>query len=249
MNDPYESLISSGNYSFLYTPTSIPTNETEEYFNEEYVGCLCTDICRADCPCYSRTGTIYEDGRIVQINDMPSYECNANCSCASKCSLKLVQFGPNSNMDIRWTEKKGYGLFAKSRIPKDSFICEYAGEIIGKNEAELRYHNRAVVGESNYIFWAREHFGDKTIETIIDPTSIGNIGRFANHSCKPNCNLLLIRIDCAYPKVCLFSNRIIDAEQEITFDYGSCESVQPSLIENPCHCEEANCKGKLTEDL
>ena len=55
-------------------------------------------------------------------------------------------------------------------------------------------------------------------QEVIDPTSKGNLARFINHSCQPNCitekwNVL--------GEVCIgiFANRDINEDEELTFDY------------------------------
>lgn len=41
----------------------------------------------------------------------------------------------------------------------------------------------------------------KHLQTFIDPSQKGNIGRYLNHSCDPNCEILSIRIDGPIPRL------------------------------------------------
>ena len=50
-----------------------------------------------------------------------------------------MQKGPNSNLVIVEIKGKGEGVIAGDDIARGEFICEYAGEVIGENEAGLRY--------------------------------------------------------------------------------------------------------------
>ena len=59
--------------------------------------------------------------------------------------------------------------------------------------------------------------------TIIDPAYIGNVGRFANHSCSPNCCLRIVHVNTSVAHVALFARRPLASLEEITFDYGDGE--------------------------
>ena len=67
-------------------------------------------------------------------------------------------------------------------MAKGSFLCLYAGEIISTKEARQRWQKQKANGEGNYILVINEHItvADKqqTLKTTVDPTRIGNIGRF-----------------------------------------------------------------------
>ena len=42
--------------------------------------------------------------------------------------------------------------------------------------------------------------GGRLTRTIVDPTVLGNIGRYLNHSCCPNLAMLPVRVDCMVPR-------------------------------------------------
>ena len=69
--------------------------------------------------------------------------------------------------------KTGLGLFATEVIPKHVRIFEYTGNIITNAEAD------AMPGKPRYLYnLSRTH--------TLDGSPRSNIGRYANHSCKPN---------------------------------------------------------------
>lgn len=237
--DPYEDLPLE---NVIYTTENIPIKETEELFNDIFSsGCKCNNLCLepAKCTCIKQSINykINDNNKPAQIKSIlhtnyilnPQktiiYECNQNCKCSKICGNKLVQYGPRNHLEIKQCKaQKGHGLFTNKNILKGNFICEYAGELITKTEATKRFKHNEEKNTMNYIICAKEFFGDSLQETIIDPTYFGNIGRFLNHSCDPNCELIPVRIDSLVPKLCIFARRDIEENSELTFDYGDGES-------------------------
>lgn len=138
------------------------------------------------------------------------YECNTLCSCPSFCHNRLVQFGPRKYLEIIDCSSTGkrFGLTTKKDIPKGGFICEYAGEIISQEEAKIRHRLNDNSNKMNYIICLNEFSTDSIndsncIKTYIDAGHISNIGRYLNHSCDPNCELISIRINEIIPKICM----------------------------------------------
>ncbi|EZA53874.1 Histone-lysine N-methyltransferase SETMAR [Ooceraea biroi] len=211
-------------------------------FEAEYsVGCSCVEKC-SNCSC-TRGPDNYINARIVDEKLAgPVFECNAYCTCGPNCGNRLVQNGPLSCLTVRQHPDKGLGLFTTKLIKKGQFICEYAGEVIGLEEARRRVEankHKAM----NYVLVVSEHVGDRAIATCIDPTYFGNIGRYANHSCWPNSSLVPIRIEGIVPRLCLFASRDIENEEEVTFDYagGAMANSVHYLSDTPCLCGSSNC--------
>src|SRR5881409_4218716 len=73
----------------------------------------------------------------------------------------------------------GWGGFATKRIPKNTRIIDYAGEKISNQESLKR--------ERRYIRKGHIWCFKLTNRTVIDAGVGGNVARFINHSCRPNC--------------------------------------------------------------
>lgn len=258
LSDDYEHVYDG----IFYIAESIPTNDTKQYFEEQIRnGCSCETECSVDsgCSCLTMSGCIYNTTdrnnlttySIEEIDDKkPIYECNSRCKCSgSLCGNRLVQFGPRLNLTITDAGKKGYGLTTTRDLKKGNFICEYAGEIISKKQAEVRHRQNCRSGKMNYIFCVSEHYGDETIKTFIDPSIFGNVGRYINHSCEPNCGLYVIRVDSIVPKLCIFTKTDVKKSTELTFDYGNQNSVfvKDGNLQNGimCLCNMPTCKKYL----
>jgi hypothetical protein len=80
---------------------------------------------------------------------------------------------------------------------------------------------------------------------VIDACSKGNLGRFINHSCEPNCRTEKWTVD---GEVCigLFANRDLIEGEEITFNYNY-ERVGGAVAKK-CECGSANCRGFIGGD-
>lgn len=86
---------------------------------------------------------------------------------------------------------KGFGLFAGQDIKKGSFLCLYAGEVISTKEARERWRDQLEQGRDNYILVIKEvtSRGDRqeVLKTTVDPTRIGNVGRFMSEQRRAEC--------------------------------------------------------------
>ena len=153
-----------------------------------------------------------------------------------------MQKGPILGLLIEKFAKKGFGLKTSTMIPKNTFVCEYAGEIINQEMAEKRSKN----DDMNYILQIREKFGENSVQdTWIDPTIIGNIGRYANHSCDPNLRLVPVRVEHFSPKIALVASKDIQPNDELTFDYGYSETKTAQNGTRECFCNAHNCRKYL----
>jgi SET domain-containing protein len=99
--------------------------------------------------------------------------------------------------------RSGLGLFATQPIKNGAFIVEYSGKRITHAEAERREARGA-----RYMFELNSRW-------TIDGSSRGNLGRYANHACRPNAESALVR-----GKLILRAIKAIAPDDEITYDYG-----------------------------
>ena len=82
-------------------------------------------------------------------------------------------------IEKRRSKIHGWGVYATRAIPKNTRIIDYAGEKISNQESlrrELRYIRRGHV-------WCFK----LTNRTVVDAGVGGNVARFINHGCRPNC--------------------------------------------------------------
>ena len=141
-----------------------------------------------------------------------------------------------------------WGLFAMEDIEAHEMVIEYVGEIIRFQVAELRekQYERVGIG-SSYLFRVDDENiidGIKHTHTPLTPffflfclfawgpngmlaTKAGNIARFINHCCTPNCSAKIIQVH-GEKKIVIYADRFIAAGEEIT--YGALTSHLPGLM-------------------
>jgi len=76
----------------------------------------------------------------------------------------------------------------------------------------------------------------------IDASRKGNLARFINHSCEPNCKLSEWRVAGAL-KVGFFALRDIGVGEEITYNYSLLST--PNTKRRACKCNSLSCKGHM----
>ncbi|XP_074605306.1 SET domain containing 1 isoform X2 [Brevipalpus obovatus] len=127
-----------------------------------------------------------------------------------------------------------WGLFALEPIAADEMVIEYVGQMIRPVIADIREkkYNEMGIG-SSYLFRV-------DYETIIDATKCGNLARFINHSCNPNCYAKVITVE-GHKKIVIYSKQPIGIDEEITYDYKF--PIEDEKI--PCLCGAPQCRGFL----
>jgi SET domain-containing protein len=113
----------------------------------------------------------------------------------------------------------GLGLFATTPIQPGAFIVEYSGERIRTREA----HAREKTTGARYMFEINSRW-------TVDGSARSNIGRYANHSCRPNAESAVSK-----GRVILRAISAIEPGEEITYDYGD-EYFELFIKPNGCRC-------------
>jgi SET domain-containing protein len=101
----------------------------------------------------------------------------------------------------------GEGVFAGEAIAKNRRIIDYAGELIRNDAAGAEREERYLAQGCIWVFrvnraWSRDANVD------------GNIARFINHSCTPNCWFEVVD-----KTIWIRAGRNIKRGEELTYDY------------------------------
>ncbi|XP_053697160.1 histone-lysine N-methyltransferase SUV39H1-A [Sabethes cyaneus] len=150
----------------------------------------------------------------------PIYECNKRCRCSTDCANRVMQNGRKFNVSLFKTSNgRGWGVKTNQTIYEGWYITEYVGEVITYEEAEKRGRQYDAVGRT-YLFDLDFNGSDNPY--TIDAASYGNIARFINHSCDPNCGIWSVWVNCLdpnLPRLAFFAKRKIEAGEELTINY------------------------------
>ena len=143
---------------------------------------------------------------------------------------------PNKYILKKRSGVHGWGIFAKTHIPKGVRIIEYVGERISKAEAErrgpqlIKYAQKHKQKGAVYIFVLNKKYD-------IDGHVDYNTAKFINHSCTPNCEVEIIR-----GHIWVISLRDIIKGEEIFYNYGY---DLDTYDQHPCYCRSACCPGYI----
>ncbi|XP_069915849.1 histone-lysine N-methyltransferase EHMT1 isoform X4 [Oryctolagus cuniculus] len=217
------------------SPMSIDRNITHLQY------CVCIDDCSSsNCMCGQLSMRCWydKDGRLLPEFNMAEppliFECNHACSCWRNCRNRVVQNGLRARLQLYRTQDMGWGVRSLQDIPLGTFVCEYVGELVSDSEADVRE-------EDSYLFDLDNKDGEVY---CIDARFYGNVSRFINHHCEPN--LVPVRVfmshqDLRFPRVAFFSTRLIEAGEQLGFDYGErFWDIKGKLFS--CRCGSPKCR-------
>jgi histone-lysine N-methyltransferase SETD1 len=122
----------------------------------------------------------------------------------------------------------GWGVFAAEPINKNKYIIDYAGELITNKASDARedkYLNQGCI----WVFRVNSRWSR-------DANVGGNVARFINHSCTPNC---YSAVDEKTKTIWIRAAKAIQPGDELTYDYNT---EGDKTI--PCRCRPG-CKTKL----
>ncbi|KAK8784056.1 hypothetical protein V5799_009582 [Amblyomma americanum] len=172
------------------------------------------------------------------LNRLLMIECGSRCPNGDNCSNRRFQKKTYINVEKFLTEKKGWGLRTLETLSSGTFVMEYVGEVLTPEEFRKRVKQYARDNNQHYYFMALRS------DEIIDATQKGNVSRFINHSCDPNCETQKWTVNGEL-RIGFFTRRPLRAGEELTFDY---QFQRYGKEAQRCHCESSNCRGYIGED-
>jgi len=141
---------------------------------------------------------------------------------------------------LRRSSLHGRGAFALVPIPKGTRVIEYLGERISHAEADARYDDDAMTNHHTFLMIVNRKW-------VIDAAFGGNEARFINHSCEPNCEIVIDR-----GRAFIDAIRHIYPGEEITYDYAyerEDGDDEHALTRYPCRCGAPGCRRTILAPL
>ena len=146
------------------------------------------------------------------------------------------RFSLREYVSLRESGIHGKGVFARKRIRDGTRIVEYRGERITTAEADARYPEDLSVPYHTFLFALDDDW-------VVDAAYGGNLARWVNHSCDPNCEVVI-----EDGRLYIESIRDIEPGEELAYDYNFILPVRhtPALKRRyPCICGSPTCRGTM----
>jgi uncharacterized protein len=150
--------------------------------------------------------------------------------------MKKPGFPVRQSLSVRRSRIHGRGVYARVPIPDWTRIIEYCGERITTAESDARYPDDDSTPYHTFLFEIDDEF-------VVDAAFGGNAARWINHSCDPNCEVVL-----EDGRLYIEAIRDIAPGEELTYDYNFILPVRhsPAMKRRyPCSCGSAVCRGTM----
>jgi uncharacterized protein len=137
---------------------------------------------------------------------------------------------------VKTSKIQGRGVFALRRILKGRRVIEYVGEVIPNKEAQRRADEDGSSRHHTFLF-------ELDSKHCIDAAFGGNISRFINHSCSPNCEAV---VDEGH--IHIYAKRNIQPGVELTYDYSfdiGGRHTRAVKEYYACYCGSSKCRGTI----
>lgn len=148
----------------------------------------------------------------------------------------------SSKIAQRNSKIHGKGVFATAPIKAGEDVVEYKGKLRTHQDVDEEYGGKD--NGHTFLFLLNEEY-------VIDANIGGNVARWLNHSCAPNCKAFVIEHESGDPrkeKVVIEALRDIAAGEELTYDYDI--SIEEPFTKEElelwaCRCGAPNCTGTM----
>ncbi|MET0290096.1 MAG: SET domain-containing protein-lysine N-methyltransferase [Pseudoxanthomonas sp.] len=151
---------------------------------------------------------------------------------------------PNK-IEARKSPIHGNGVFATDAIAKGERIIQYRGQLRTHEEVDAD-DNGDVESGHTFLFTLNDDY-------VIDATKRGNVAKWINHSCSPNCEAMIEEAegdDRSKDKVFIEAIKAIKPGQELTYNYGiSLGEPHTTRLKKiwACRCGSKQCTGTMLQ--
>jgi SET domain-containing protein len=147
------------------------------------------------------------------------------------------------NLVLRRSPIHGNGVFAARDLPTGTRLIEYRGTLRSHDEVDDCYGGDYDSGHT-FLFTLNEQY-------VVDANVNGNIARWINTSCDPNCEAAIVEDSRGRrdkDRIFIETIKPVRAGEELTYDYGITldEAHTPKLKKIwACRCGKTNCTGTM----
>jgi len=144
-------------------------------------------------------------------------------------------------IEVRDSAINGRGVYSLKMIKKNECIVEYLGQRISWKEALKRHPHDPLQPFHTFYF-------SLSNAKVIDGNVNGNVAKWINHSCKPNCETKEIKDKNNKLRVFIFAKKSINKDEELFYDYGlelDAEHTKEEQLNYQCLCGQKNCRRTM----
>ncbi|KAG8658499.1 histone-lysine N-methyltransferase family member SUVH9 [Manihot esculenta] len=204
-------------------------------------GCDCVSGCTDGCFCSMKNGGefAYDQNGFLLRGKPAVFECGAFCKCPPSCRNRVTQRGLRNRLEVFRSRETGWGVRSLDLIHAGAFICEYAGIVLTREQAEvftmngdsLIYPSRfsqkwAEWGDLSQIYpdYVRPSYPSlPPLDFAMDVSRMRNVACYMSHSLTPNVLVQFVLHDhnnLMFPHLMLFAMENIPPLTELSLDYG-----------------------------
>lgn len=187
------------------------------------------------CECVSRCGD-------ECLNRLLKFECwdppkGSICAIGNDCGNR--QFVQRDYIKVKpfREHKMGWGLKTLEFVARGRLVIEYIGEVIDEQEMQARMVRQRNESPNDHDFYIMELDNG----FFVDGKFKGNLSRFINHSCNPNCELQrwVVR---GRTRIGIMAIRDIAENEPLSYDYQFDTREEDTF---KCYCGARNCRGTM----
>ncbi|CAJ1941934.1 unnamed protein product [Sphenostylis stenocarpa] len=235
------------NYDYL-ARTSFPPFVFHQ--SGQATGCDCVDGCGDRCFCIMKNGGEFPytlQGHLVKGKPL-IFECGPFCSCPPHCRNRVTQKGLKYSLEVFRSLQTAWGVRSLDLIQAGTFICEFAGVVLTREQAQLFAMNGDLAIYPNRFSERWAEWGDLSqadpkylrpsypsippLDFSLDVSTMRNVACYMSHSSTPNVLVQFVLYDhnnLMFPHLMLFAMENIPPMRELSLDYGVADEVTGKL--------------------
>jgi euchromatic histone-lysine N-methyltransferase len=226
---------------FEYLPRTSFSSLVFHQSSREEIGCECIDGCVDGCFCFIKNGNEfpYSQNGILLKGRPLIFECGPFCRCPPHCRNRVTQKGLKHRLEVFRSRDHGWGVRSLDFIEAGTFICEYTGVALTKEQEQIVTMNG---DELIYPSWFAESWAEwgnlslidnsykrpsyqsiPPLEFALDVSRMRNVACYMSHSSTPNVMVQFVHFDhnnLMLPHSMLFAMENIPPSREFSLDYG-----------------------------
>ena len=204
-------------------------------------GCDCVSGCSDGCFCERKNGGefAYDDNGFLLRGKPVVFECGVSCKCPPTCRNRVTQRGLRNRLEVFRSMETGWGVRSLDLIHAGAFICEYAGVVITREQAQIFTMNGGGLVYPNRFSAKWSEWGDLSqiypnyirpsypeippLDFAMDVSKMRNVACYMSHSSTPNVLVQFVLYDhnnLMFPHIMLFAMENIPPLRELSLDYG-----------------------------